>query len=103
MSKNHDILRRIVQDAIDRALSVLGENGKRALYFHLENSFGVRRSEIPDKPEIFSQALRTIFGPGSAILEQSIVRELSESEGLQLTSTNFVDAVKLLRQLYQRQ
>ena len=39
----------VMLEAVDEALSFLGESAKRAFYYHLEEKFKIRREEIPIK------------------------------------------------------
>ncbi len=66
----------LIVSCIDKGLSVLGESGRRALYFHIESKFGVTKDDIPEKPQEFVSALRTLFGEGATILEVAIAREI---------------------------
>jgi len=38
---------KLLLEAIDDALSSLGETPKHAIYYHLEKSFNVKKQEIP--------------------------------------------------------
>ena len=51
------------------------------LYYHLEK-MGVKRGEIADKPVEFSNALRSIFGQASTILERQIITTVVARTGL---------------------
>ena len=68
----------ILLEAIDEALSTLGENVKISIYFHLEAKFSISRQEIPSKIKDFSAALERIFGQASKKLEILIMRCLNE-------------------------
>ena len=63
-------------EAVDYGLLSLGENPRRAIYFHLKKSFQLQRKSIPKETDEFSQALNIIFGPGAEIIEQYILKEL---------------------------
>lgn len=63
-------------DAVDDGLLSLGENPRKAIYFHLKKSFQIQRESIPEETDEFSQALNTIFGPGAKIIEKYILKEL---------------------------
>ena len=68
----------ILLEAIDEALSTLGENVKTSIYFHLEAKFSIRKQEIPTKINDFSSALERIFGNASKKLEILIMKCLNE-------------------------
>ena len=63
-------------EAVDHGLLSLGENPRKAIYFHLGKSFQLQRESIPKETDEFSQALNTIFGPGAEIIEKYILKEL---------------------------
>jgi hypothetical protein len=56
-------------EAIDEGFSSLGESVKVAIYFHLENTFGIKKREIPFRIDDFSDALEKLFGLGARHLE----------------------------------
>jgi hypothetical protein len=60
---------RILLDAIDQALSTLGENTKKAVYLHLEKKFAITKKDIPQRVGDFSDALEQIFGGAASKLE----------------------------------
>jgi hypothetical protein len=65
-------------EAIDEAFSSLGESPKTAIYFHLENSMGIQKREIPFRMDDFQNALEKIFGSGARLLEILFVKNLHE-------------------------
>jgi hypothetical protein len=64
--KNFD---QILLDAIDEALSSLGENVKMTVYFQIEDLFRIKKQEIPIRLSDFSNALEQLFGLGARYLE----------------------------------
>jgi hypothetical protein len=52
-------------EAIDEGLSSLGESAKIAIYLHLENTFGIKKQEIPFRIDAFQEALEKLFGLGA--------------------------------------
>jgi hypothetical protein len=74
---------RVFLEAVDEGLSLLGGSAKDSIYHHLEKSFGLRKEEILDKPEVLSDCLRKIFGAGASVIEKSILRSLHSKLGLQ--------------------
>jgi len=66
----------MLQASIDEAFSSLGENVKKTIYFHLENSFQIPKREIPRRIKDFSDALERIFGAGAKHLELLIMKNL---------------------------
>ena len=72
---------QLLLDAVDEGLSGLGEAGKASIYIHLEGLFNIRKQEIPNKLDGFSNALRRIFGLGARNLEILIMKSLHEKLG----------------------
>ena len=68
----------VVLSSIDDGLDSLGESAKRVLYYYLEQKENIRRADIVSEPEKFILLLRGIFGPGSAIIERSILFQLQK-------------------------
>jgi hypothetical protein len=73
---------QILLEAIDEALSSLGENVKTSVYFHLEKRFKVKHQDIPQKIEDFSEALEQIFGPGARHLEILFIKSIHKKIGV---------------------
>jgi hypothetical protein len=73
LKKDFDIL---LLDAVDEALSAIGEPPKKAIYCHLEQEFGIKRKEIPKRQAEFSNALEKIFGLGAKHIEIMIMKTL---------------------------
>jgi hypothetical protein len=69
---------KLLLEAIDEGLSTLGESSKQAIYFHLDKSFNIKKTEIPNKVEPFEQALKRIFGIGADFIETLIIKRLTE-------------------------
>jgi len=67
----------ILLEAIDESLkSMLGESGKELVYYQLKNSYGLRRENVPEKPELFAECLYGLFGLGAKIIEATILKNL---------------------------
>ena len=67
-----DERRRRVLDCIDRVLSKLGSDVRRALTYYMRREYSLRRYQITDKPHEFLDALRHIFGRSAAGIEREI-------------------------------
>jgi hypothetical protein len=67
---------RLLLEAVDEGLSMLGESSKQAIYFHLEKRFDIKKQEIPNKIEVFANAIEKIFGLGASFLEILIMKRL---------------------------
>jgi len=71
----HDF-KEFLSEAVDAALSSLGDSSKQAIYFCLEKNFNVEKQEIPNKFEEFANAIEEMFGDGAKILEVEIMKQL---------------------------
>ena len=79
MSKNS--FEKLLLEAIEEGLSSLGDSAKHAIYFHLENTFNIRRRDISSGIEDFVNALEKIFGLGAKPIEILIMQRLYEKVG----------------------
>ncbi|MEM3465021.1 MAG: hypothetical protein QW506_00835 [Thermoproteota archaeon] len=68
---------------VDNALCCLGETAKRIIYWYLENEQGLKKEEIPDKPEEFITGLEKIYGSGARVIERLIVSEMVDEFGVE--------------------
>lgn len=97
MPKASDV-QSAIAECVDAGLKELGHNVKKVIYFQLEKNFGIRREDIPNQPEAFSQALHSIFSEGAKVIERLIVRKIQEKINLHLEpETSFVDAVQAVK------
>lgn len=80
LSKNHvsKKFEDVLLEAIDKALSTLGENVKKVIYFHLAQKFMIAQQDIPYRIEDFSDVLEQIFSVGARNLEILIMAKLHE-------------------------
>ncbi len=77
---------------VDNALHCLGETVKRIVYWYLENEHGLKKEEIPDKPEEFIMGLEKIYGSGARVIERLIVSEMVDEFGVE--SGSFAEGVE---------
>jgi hypothetical protein len=101
---------KLLLEAIDEALSFLGESSKTAIYYHLETVFNIKKQEIPNRVDDFSRALERLFGLGAKHLEilfmKSLyakvrgVREWSSCEWV-VPEVTFREYVHLMRQNFE--
>jgi len=98
MTPESELEKRIMQ-CVDDGLEVLGDSGKKAVYYYLEKNFGVKRKEIPKKPESFRKGLISIFGEeGPDLIEKWIVEKLRTSFDLkQQSKITFAEAVAMIK------
>jgi len=71
-----------VLQAIDNGLRVYGSSVPPVVYFQLENRFGLKKEDIPKRPEVFVELIDGFFGGGSNAVKLCIIRELSKISGL---------------------
>jgi len=71
----------LLLEAIDDALSSLGESSKIAIYFFLEEKFNIQKHEIPYKLEDFACALERMLNVGAKWLEILFIKKLNATLG----------------------
>ena len=95
---------RLLLDAVDEGLACFGESASRAIYYHLETDFKIKRHDIPCKIEEFADAIEKIFGTAAGLLEIEIMKKLHEKVGdsfrcfpeeKDLVFTEYLNAFKL--------
>jgi hypothetical protein len=98
MTAESKLEKRIMQ-CVDDGLKVLGDGGKKAVYYYLEKNLGLKQEEIPKKPEIFRKGLIFMFGEeGTGLIEKWIVEKLRMSFNLkQQFKITFAKAVAMIK------
>jgi hypothetical protein len=96
LTKTKKSFNEVLLEAVDEGLLIIGESGRKAIYFHLQNSYSLRKEDIPDKPEVFVEGLRKIFGLGAQAIEKSIVRCLCDKLGIAYVERKDYDFLKYL-------
>jgi len=76
---------KLLLEAVDYGLNVLGETVRRTIYESLGNHYELKRSEIPERLEVFHKALERMFGTSSKTVERLIAKNLYERLGLNFT------------------
>lgn len=100
--------RKLLVEAIDSALSSLGDSARQSVYFHLEKKFRITKGDVPNRIDDFSHGLERIFGEGARFLEILIMKKLYEEMGFQgdilkmeqRKEFRFTDYVKAAEQKY---
>jgi hypothetical protein len=72
---------KVLLEAIDEGLFLLGESAKQVVYFYLEKNYKIRKQDIPYRIEDFTEAIETIFGVGAKLLEIKIMKNLFSKIG----------------------
>ncbi len=100
----------ILLQVIDKALLLLGQGVKSTIYYQLEYKYNIKRKQIPDKIEVFSDVIEQIFGMGARNLEIIIMKLLFEKfkndfradyHDLSISELTFVKYVNLMRNKYE--
>ena len=94
----------LLLEAIDEAFTSLGDSCKQAIYFNLEETFKIKKHDIPIKIEEFVNAIEDIFGLGAKLIEIQIMKCLHRKVGEfkyfpdeeELTFAEYVTAAKML-------
>jgi hypothetical protein len=82
MKEEKKDIEQIIAESVEEGLKVLGDSGKQAILFYLEKSFSVKKHEIPQKPEVFADGLKKIFGEGAHVIQKVILENLYSRLGL---------------------
>ena len=72
---------KLLVQAVDEELRTFGESARDAVYACLEDTFRIRKDDIPRKVDEFSDALGEIFGDGARLLEIQIMKNLYRKMG----------------------
>jgi hypothetical protein len=67
---------KFLVEAIDEAITSLGEPVKNTFYYRLENDLNIPKNEIPQKLEEFEHIIHKIFGIGASRLEIMFMKNL---------------------------
>jgi hypothetical protein len=67
---------KAVAKAVDETLSALGNSNKQTIYRHMENRYGIRKEEIPQKIVRFGYAIEETFGSVAKLIEVKIIKNL---------------------------
>jgi len=82
LTETKSVFTQALLEATDEGLLILGESGREAIFFHLQNLYSLKREDIPEKPETFIEGVRKIFGVGAEVIERAIVKSFYRKLGL---------------------
>lgn len=68
--------------AVDHGLLALGEIVRSTIYDRMEESYQVKREEIPEKLDTFHKALQEMLGRGAEVVRRLIAKNLYSSLNL---------------------
>jgi hypothetical protein len=75
--------RKLFLDSVDESLrNVLNESVRQTIFYQLEDKFGLRREEVPQRVHDFESGLTAMVGSPAAVLIRLIVRNLSAKLGI---------------------
>ena len=81
LARKRKVFEKLLTEAVDEALTSLGESAKQSIYFHLEDKFKIAKKDIPYRLEDFTDGLEKIFGLGAHFIEILIMKSLFEKIG----------------------
>ncbi len=68
---------------VDRVLrQVFGGEATAFIYKYLEKNYSLRRSEIPEKIDVFAKGLEDFLSSGAYLVERKILNDIYSSYGL---------------------
>ena len=73
---NEDKFKVAMIGAIDESFSSFSNVDKQEIYFHLENTFKIKKQEIPCRIKDFADAIEQIFGIGAKLIEIMIIEAI---------------------------
>jgi len=74
----NSLLETAIMTAVDDSLSSFGESFKQVIYFQLENTFHIKKQEIPQRIDEFAAAIEEMFGIGATLIEMKILKALHD-------------------------
>jgi hypothetical protein len=96
---------RLLLEAVDEGLGVLGESPRHAIYFWLEKNHGIGRDEIPQKLDAFTSSLEKMFSFGAFYIQRQILEKLHSKLNLKYKEKGgykFADYVNEAKREYLR-
>lgn len=103
MPQTEDEFAKVLIEAVDYGLQVLGESSRKAIFYHLEKDYSIARGTIPEHTEAFAKGLEGIFGAGSRVIERSILKCLCSKLGLEYEENRndgFIDFLNKAKEMW---
>lgn len=88
--------------AIYEGLLIFSEGTRNAICSYLERNHHIKVEEVPDRLETFHEALRSLFGSGTKVVEKAIAKILHAKLGLSFEEHDdwtLIDYVKNVKKL----
>jgi len=90
--------RKIVLQAVDKGLDMVGKYGKQTLLGLLESRYGLREEEIPDHARAFVGLLEADLGTSALTVEKEIMRDIRKQSGVE--GVNLYTVVESLKRKF---
>ncbi|MGA2874329.1 MAG: hypothetical protein ABSE82_02210 [Nitrososphaerales archaeon] len=83
-----------ILSCVDKGLESVGRNVRNVVYWHLQKLGSIKRIDIPEKPIMFVQGLRALYGESSFGVENAILQEINSAFSLNCSiGTDLVAAI----------
>ena len=103
MPESYEDFTKILKDAVDHGLLVLGPSARKAIYFHLEKNYSITQDQIPENMKAFTESLARMFGAGAQVIERLILEDLQTQLGLIIEKSgdsNFLNCLDKAKEMY---
>lgn len=103
MPQTEDEFAKVLIEAVDYGLRILGESSRKAILYHLEKDYSITRAKIPERTESFAKGLEGIFGAGSLVIERSILKCLYSKLRLEYEekkNRRFIDSLSKAKEMW---
>lgn len=90
---------KILVEAIDDALSILGYKAREAVYYFMEKEYRLPKEGIPSNLKNFHEGLHLLFGVGANIIEKHIYNCLQKRLGIKVRIEPELDFVEVINKL----
>ena len=67
---------------LDRALDTFSTSERVVDNNELEKTYGVKREDVPQKPDLLVDTVERLFGVGAVIVKRALMKELIASTGI---------------------
>lgn len=100
MKINDKQLKAILIEVIDETLqAVIGESGKEVVYYYLQNSYAIKKENIPENLEAFTEFLNNFFGSGAKVIEKTIMKNLCLKLGIKIKQTEDIKLTQFIKSI----
>ncbi|MDA4131233.1 MAG: hypothetical protein OK457_10720 [Thaumarchaeota archaeon] len=82
-----------IMTCVDRGLDKVGPHVKHLVYWHLEKIGGLKRADIPSKPEKFLEGLKNLYRASAAGVERAILQEINSTFELHYSYPQLAKAI----------